>query len=197
MPLFNKQELSEIWKGRSVKFSYKSSDVVLRELSNSFKETNTYDIFLSHSYKDKSIIIGLYEFIQDLGYSVYVDWIDDAQLDRVNVTKETANLLKTRMKRSRSLFFVTSINSPLSKWMPWELGYFDGFNSKAAILPILEEKSSIDDYKGQEYLGIYPYVTKGTDTNKKMRLWIRNSPTEYKDFDSWSKAVTPQKSIWG
>jgi hypothetical protein len=43
--------------------------------------------------------------------------------------------------------------------MPWELGYFDGFRpSFVWILPLVDESDS--EYKGQEYLGLYPPVEK-------------------------------------
>ena len=40
--------------------------------------------------------------------------------------------------------------------MPWELGYFDGFKSAVAILPITQTEQHL--YSGQEYLGLYPYI---------------------------------------
>jgi hypothetical protein len=56
--------------------------------------TNTpFDIFLSHSFLDKSEVQGLYQELTDFGYKVYVDWIVDPHLDRANVTKETATLI--------------------------------------------------------------------------------------------------------
>ena len=46
----------------------------------------------------------------------------------------------------------------MSKWCPWELGLFDGIsNGKCCILPVIKEKK--DFYKGQEYLGMYPYLS--------------------------------------
>lgn len=53
-----------------------------------------------------------------MNHSVYVDWIDDTHLDRNNVDRETAGILKARMAHSRCLFYVTTENSPNSKWMP-------------------------------------------------------------------------------
>lgn len=41
--------------------------------------------------------------------------------------------------------------------MPWELGYFDGYKPGfVAILPLVQSSGS--DFKGQEYLGFYPYI---------------------------------------
>jgi hypothetical protein len=41
--------------------------------------------------------------------------------------------------------------------MPWELGYFDGFKPGYVwILPLVMDYDS--EFKGQEYLGLYPTV---------------------------------------
>ena len=43
--------------------------------------------------------------------------------------------------------------------MPWELGYFDGFKPRHVwILPLVAESDS--EFKGQEYLGLYPPIEK-------------------------------------
>jgi hypothetical protein len=43
--------------------------------------------------------------------------------------------------------------------MPWELGYFDGFKPMFVwILPLVMDYDS--EFKGQEYLGLYPTVDK-------------------------------------
>lgn len=124
-------------------------------------EHTEFDIFLSHSYKDKEIIPYLKKELESMGHSVYVDWINDKFLSRKEVTSGTAKVLQARMRQSKSLFFATSENSSDSKWMPWELGYFDGIkDKKVAVLPIrINNNFSDDEFKGQEYLGLYYYVS--------------------------------------
>ncbi|MCS3458457.1 toll/interleukin-1 receptor domain-containing protein [Aeromonas sp. BIGb0445] len=122
----------------------------------SYSEDGRYDIFLSHSYLDKVVVIYIKELFERLGYTVYVDWVDDNQLEREMVCEKTAAILRTRMKSCRCLFFAVSTNAGHSKWMPWECGYFDGINGKVAILPITSNDEAT--YKGQEYLGLYPYI---------------------------------------
>lgn len=117
--------------------------------------TTTYDIFLSHAYEDAEVIAGVKVLIEKEHLSVYVDWIEDAQTDRSRVTPATADLLRQRMNHCRYLLFATTRSSPSSKWMPWELGYFDGLRpNHVGILPVVH--STGDDFKGQEYLGLYP-----------------------------------------
>jgi hypothetical protein len=148
--------------------SIKASDIYI----NSY---DTFDIFLSHSYKDKDIIPVLKKELESMGYKVYVDWITDKLLSREEVTKETAKVLQKRMQQSKCLFFATSENSPSSKWMPWELGYFDGIKDKrVAVLPISTQSNGFSEYyKGQEYLGLYCWVLKDKKDYIKDDLFIR------------------------
>jgi hypothetical protein len=145
----------------------------------------TYDIFLSHSTNDSEKVAGLKLLLEDMGYSVYIDWIEDPQLNRSNVTKATAAVLKGRMHTCRSLFYAFSENSSGSKWMPWELGYFDGIKQKAAVLPIKAGTQSTDTFQGTEYLGLYHYITVGNDTSGRQRLWVRESATKYVVYEEW------------
>lgn len=149
-----------------------------------------YDIFLSHSSNDAALVAGLKLELEDLGFSVYVDWIEDPKLSRSYVTKETALVLQTRMKQCKSLIYAFSENASSSKWMPWELGYFDGIKGTVAVLPI--SKTSKSDFKGAEYLGIYYYIQidliKGTNTNA---LWVHDTSTSYVMFESWINGSKP------
>ena len=114
-----------------------------------------YDIFLSHSSSDYQIVAGLALVLQDLEYTVYVDWNDKA-LDRNHVTPQTAAILKERMAKCRCLIYAFSENATHSKWMPWELGYFDGLKGKVAVLPITQGVKSC--IVGSEFVGLYPQI---------------------------------------
>ena len=150
----------------------------------------SFDVFLSHSYSDKELILGMKLGLEEFGYSVYIDWIEDDSIDRTNVTKENVLWIKERMRNSKCLLYATSSNSFLSKWMPLELGFMDGFNDKVAILPI--SKTEATSYKGAEYLGIYPYIDieKEKDTGR-MLLWITDQANRniYTQFNDWLNGV--------
>lgn len=125
--------------------------------SGSAPLTTAFDVFLSHSILDAAIILGVKTLLEAEGLRVYVDWIEDDRLNRSRVTSATAAVLRERMRHSRSLIYATSSTASQSKWMPWELGFFDGFRpGHVAILPLVAASTS--DFTGQEYLGLYPYV---------------------------------------
>lgn len=131
-----------------------------------------FDIFLSHSTDDAVTIAGIKTILERDGSKVYVDWIDDPQLDRSRVSAATADVLRRRMRASASLMYVSSKSSSASRWMPWELGYFDGMRpGRVAILPIVEASDS--EYTGIEFVGLYPTVERDTLGRAQVRL----SPT--------------------
>jgi hypothetical protein len=105
---------------------------------------------------DLERMFGIQELLKKYGFSSYVDWVVDKQLQREDINDETAEALRARMDHCRFLVFVTSANSSESKWMPWELGYMDGKTELVAALPISQAGGS--GFTGQEYLGIYPYM---------------------------------------
>lgn len=162
----------------------KKAEQLIVESSIAYSAAKSYDIFLSHSIRDANLILGMKGTLEDLGYSVYVDWIEDPQLDRSKITPATADKLRQRMNSSASLFFITTMNADGSKWMPWECGYFDGKKEKVAIAPI-QTQSNDNSYSGQEYLGLYPYVVQEQNTQNRETLWIHKNKSLYVSYDSW------------
>lgn len=170
---------------------YKSVGSVLLEKLEKQAKVAKHDIFLSHAYKDREIVTGLALLIEDLGYSVYIDWRDDPSLDRDQVTVQTARQLKERMTQSKCLFYSVTPSATDSIWMKWELGYKDGDNNRAAILPV--SATSTEDYSGQHFLGLYPYVSAGNDSGGKPRLWIHRSKSCYVNFEAWLSGGEPSE----
>ncbi len=187
MALFTEQQIRARYesekRSRLIKgYRYFSASEALNEgrITDSSK---MYDIFLSHSSKDKELIAGLKYLLNDMGYSVYVDW-NDEKLDPNNVTPETAAVLRERMKQCKSLIYAFSENASNSKWMPWELGYFDALKkSRVAVLPI--SQTAKYSYKGSEFVGLYYVVqiAKSKETQKD-DIWVYNG-TDYVNYRYW------------
>jgi hypothetical protein len=154
----------------------------------------TFEVFLSHSMVDAVLIAGVKAYLESQGLTVYVDWMEDAQLDRSRVTPATADLLRRRMRASGMLIYAASESSPDSKWMPWELGYFDGLRQgRVAILPLVVKSDS--EFKGQEYLGLYPKVEKLPTKSGESRPFVTQGAgsgryMNLSDFRAGSKAFT-------
>lgn len=200
MALFNYNDLlnelsistESALKGES--YDYLSENSFFKSAESiSINQNDNFDIFLSHSYSDRKIIPILKRKLELLGYSVYVDWIEDKLMSRESVTPKTAEILQKRMKQSKSLFYATSENAPNSKWMPWELGYFDGLkNKRVAILPIKKDNNFSDNFSGQEYLGLYYWVDIATVTNSTNKvLFINENSKKYASFNEWLDGKEP------
>lgn len=101
------------------------------------------------------------------------------------------------MRACDSLLYLYSQASQRSRWMPWELGYFDGFNGNVAILPVVPEGGALD-FDREEYLQLYPKVdVVGVTGNPSLHVnrSRRLEQAEHKSFDRWrseSKKLRPQ-----
>lgn len=192
MALFTEQQIRDRFEKERKYGSMRlfSAQAVLNEgrITDSSK---MYDIFLSHSSKDMDLIAGLKLILEDLGYSVYVDW-NDNQLNPNNVTPETAEVLRERMKQCKSLIYAFSENASSSKWMPWELGYFDALKkSRIAVLPITQTAKY--SYKGSEFIGLYYVIHFAkTSISNEDSIWVQDGE-KYVRYDGWLKGNNPSK----
>jgi hypothetical protein len=106
------------------------------------KEKQVFDIFLSHTAKNKPIIKKLFYYLEvKCGYKVYIDWINDPFLKRNSVTKKSVRLIQIRLKQSQSILLCKSKNFRSSRWIMWEIGYFAGMNHKNMAQINLGQKS--------------------------------------------------------
>lgn len=154
-----------------------------------FDAAQNYDLFISHSFTDKDLVTGLYHLFSQAGYKVYIDWIDDSSLDRKSVTPETAAIIKRRIKSSKGAAYIATTNSTMSKWCPWELGVSDGMHDRVCILPVMNYS-----FKGQEYLGLYPYLEYGLVAGgQRNEFWVhdRQDRTKYVTLRGWLNGSKP------
>lgn len=169
-----------------------SSGRILKESVTAATAADSFDVFLSHSIADAEIVLGIKQLLEESGLKVYVDWVEDAQLDRRAVTKESAAVLRQRMRQSKSLIYLSSENSSSSKWMPWELGYFDGFKPDGvAIMPVLD--SPTDAFRGQEYLGLYPIVQKNTYSDGTPDVLVEERGVRWSTLKKFGRG----QPVWG
>lgn len=184
MPLLSKPQLNRL--SPTTRISNPAATRKLQESANrSLKTADGFDIFLSHRFLDAPYVLQLKDYLESFGYSVFVDWIEQPEIDKEKITKRTAAYLRRVMDKCEGLLFAVSENSTASRWMPWELGYFDGSGGRIAIVPITERRTTSETYRGQEYLGLYPYITLEKDQSGVNRLWVNKSTSKYVTLEDW------------
>ena len=92
MALLSEARLRSLAKSR-VSRLYESTSDALRKSINDSAARSAFNIFLSHSYLDKELIVGITDYLESMDYIVYVDWREDVKLSREDVTKETAEII--------------------------------------------------------------------------------------------------------
>lgn len=170
------------------KSAIRDSRLILREAVQAATNEDSFDIFLSHASHDSDLIFGVKALLESLRFRVYVDWVNDPLLDRAKVTKQSAGLLRRRMRQSKSLVWAATEAASDSKWMPWELGYFDGFKpNQVAILPLVNNAS--DTFKGQEYLDLYPVIRKNIYSNGKEDVFVEETGVKWTTVASFGSGA--------
>lgn len=148
-----------------------SKSLIKSNISESLNKSKTFSartafdskptIFLSHKHKDleelkeaESVI----EFLEDLGVKVYIDSLDNKMPNQT--TGETAARIKEIIKYCDKFILLATSKAIESYWCNWELGIGDvhKFQSHIAILPVKEKGEYNFEYKGNEYLQIYPHI---------------------------------------
>lgn len=183
MALLTEAEVLERAK-RVAKRMQKSVTAALKE---AVSINNKFDIFLSHSSgEQESILLGVKDYLEGYGLTVYVDKYNDFDLSPNDVTPETAARLRRRLVNSSALIYVHSRHSTTSRWMPWELGFMDGKSGRIGVLPVTQVISPT--YQGEEYLSLYPYIDKlRAEGGGEECLWINEYSGKYARFDLWIK----------
>jgi len=152
-----------------------------------------YDIFLSQTIKDEELVLGVYAILtEDLSLTVFCDWIEAPETDRANVTPENARYIREKMKLSETLLFLDSESADQSKWMCWELGWFDAAKGRVGVLPVVLSAST--PYRGREFLGLYPLVSyeeiRGFTVSRPPRTILETyNRTESMPFSQWRRAA--------
>ncbi|MCA6218554.1 hypothetical protein KGA65_18600 [Ideonella sp. B7] len=100
---FTKAEARAAAQGATRQFAARSAGQILESVRASARDSEAFDIFLSHAIADAELVLGVKQLLEQQGATVYVDWSHDRQLDRSKVNAETAALLRQRMRQSKSL----------------------------------------------------------------------------------------------
>ncbi len=117
-------------------------------------------VFLSHKHDELYDLKDIIGFLQkNYKVKVYIDSRDP--LMPAKTSGKTAENIKIRIKQCNKFILLATNGAIESKWCNWELGFGDAqkFSDKIALFPIKPKGSTDYEYKGTEYMSIYPYIT--------------------------------------
>ena len=133
--------------------------VIARSLNEALSK-NQQTAFLCHSHKDKNLAEGLQNILNESGWDLYIDWLDEELPESPD--KNTASKIKNKIGQLNWFLFLATANSTGSRWCPWEIGYADAVKKHENILVIPTEDDS-GRWHGNEYLQLYRKITDATD----------------------------------
>lgn len=116
-------------------------------------------VFLSHKHSDLDDLKDLIGFLeQKYNVDVYIDSMDKAMPS--STSGATATRIKSVIKKCDKFILLATDDAVESKWCNWELGFGDAqkFRDDIAILPIKDVGKYDFQYKGSEYMSIYPHI---------------------------------------
>lgn len=107
--------------------------------NKSVQGVKCYDLFISHSSKDREFVRSIVTKANSQGVSCYVDWTSDNEfLKRSMVSDYTKEVLKVRMKQSKHLLYLSSDRSRSSEWVSFELDYYENHLHREILMVVLD-----------------------------------------------------------
>ena len=134
---------------------------VVRRVDFSEYSLRDYDVFISHSYKNKPAIARLQQLFEERNFRAFVDW-DDLEFDnRALMNREIAEKLREYIKICKCLVYVDTMEAEDSAWCPWELGFSDAYTAgRCFVMPPLDGVSANCKH---EYLKLYDLLRYSDD----------------------------------
>lgn len=126
-----------------------------------------YDVFISHSHRDREYAQVLFDQLVQRGISAYADFADSPLSELPDV--ELAARLIEKLRRCRLLVFAFSEEAANSRWMPWELGLAHGIIGRVVLWPFTE--LALHAKATQEYLHLYE-VLKPDSAMEKLQMLV-------------------------
>lgn len=124
-------------------------------------------VFISHKHDDLEDLKGIIGFLEnEYGVKAYIDSRDPSMPKKTS--GETATNIKDRIKKCDKFILLATNGAIESKWCNWELGYGDAqkFHDNIALFPMKPKGTYDSEYKGSEYMQIYPYIVYCNGTEK-------------------------------
>ena len=172
--------------------------------SRTFSESSIHSgsgttIFVSHKHSDLDNVElrDVLQFLtQKYGIIPYIDCMDPNMPPQTSA--ETANRIKAVIGACQRFILLATEDALKSMWCNWEVGIADKTKyslDSMAILPLLERNQNENDYIGNEYLRLYPYIIKEISVPGRCRYYVQIPRTGRKVL--LSEWINPTNQIYG
>ena len=172
-----------------------------RKITKSFAEGNGFTtkttVFLSHKHDELLELQDVIGFLQKEYYvQVYIDSKDPNM--PATTSGETASRIKQIINQCDRFILLATEGAIESKWCNWELGYGDAqkYKDRIALFPIKPKYSLDMNYKGYEYMQIYPYISYSDGYEKYRNGGCINKGYYVTAFDSDGTKTIEPLSHW-
>ncbi len=153
---------------KNTKVKNEAKQAILDIVPHVFISQTKRDSINIQAFKDKGM--NLYKIHT---FAHFISWAENDSFNNAS-RKKQALMLREVMKKCLALVTVYSEHTqvaaeskntntkgePLSRWIPWEIGFMDGSHGieKCAVLPVIKKENEDIDFREQEYLAIYPTI---------------------------------------
>ncbi|WP_241958448.1 TIR domain-containing protein [Mammaliicoccus sciuri] len=125
---------------RASLYTKKPEDLYNDLINKNIQSQKVYDIFISHSTKDKKEVEEIIKIFNEQNKTCYCDWtMDQDYLKRNYVSEYTKQVLKARMEQSKMLVLLKSENSVQSDWVSFEIEYFKKLKKPIYVIESIED----------------------------------------------------------
>ena len=157
---------------------FKSTRITKSFITNSLNESRNFNkqtaysskttVFLSHKHEDiedEEELKGFVDFLENLDIKVYIDSMDNKMPQQTS--GDTAKRIKEIIEYCDKFILLATEKAIESYWCNWELGIGDvhKYIRNIALLPIKDKGKYDYQYKGNEYMQIYPVIDYENGTN--------------------------------
>lgn len=151
-------------------------ELLQRIYTSPLEQMKNYDLFISHSYKDKDALIRLKSLLNGHNLNVYLDWVNDKdELLREKTCAETASVITERIRNSKAILYIHTEESINSRWTPWEIGFAHALGKKICVYSpdeTVEKPEFIQLYDTAVFEGNDLLVEEGESTIQ-IKDWIK------------------------
>ena len=137
-------------------FEMKPLDLLKRIDKDTVQNKKSFDYFISHSYRDNTLVKDVIVYLNTQNLHAYCDWFNDTDfLKRTYVSEYTKVVLKKRIEQSSKVLFIRTNNTNdkenkfYSEWVEMEIDYAKELGKEIECIDLIDGAN--DEFKSFVY----------------------------------------------